>query len=93
MLDDWTAAPVGERARAALAFLRKLTLTPTEVNAQDVEELRAARVSDEAIADAVAVCTLFNLIDRVSDALDFHLLSPEQTTLRAKLRLERGYRM
>ena len=35
--------------------------------------MRAAGVSDEALEDAIHVCALFNVIDRVADALGFDL--------------------
>lgn len=74
-------APIEEPLRATLRFLRKVTLTPGEVGAADAEAVRAAGVSDEAIADALYVSFYFNLIDRVSDALDFDV--PSDAELRA----------
>lgn len=34
-------------------------------------------MSDEALADAIHVCALFNTIDRVADALGFEIPDPE----------------
>lgn len=34
-------------------------------------------MSDEALADAVHVCALFNVIDRIADALGFDLPDPD----------------
>jgi hypothetical protein len=48
-------------------------------------------VSDAALRDAVYVCALFNLIDRVSDALDFAIPSQEGFAKIGKLLLKRGY--
>jgi hypothetical protein len=59
-----------------LGFLEKLTLAPDDVGPEDVAPLRAAGVSEDAIADAIHVCALFNVIDRIADALAFAL--PEQ---------------
>ena len=73
VLDDWRTAPVDERLRATLGFLEKLTLSPGEVGPEDVAPLRAAGVRDEAIEDAILVCTLFNVMDRIADALDFEV--------------------
>lgn len=73
MLRDVDTAPVDERLRAALRFLRKLTLEPNEVGPADVEAARAAGVSDDALEDAIDVCALFNVIDRIADALGFDL--------------------
>ncbi len=35
-------------------------------------------VSAEALADAVHVCALFNMIDRIADSLGFHVPEPEE---------------
>ena len=53
---------------------------------------RQAGVSDSALRDAVYVCALFNLIDRVSDALDFAIPPPEGFRKIAKALLRFGYR-
>jgi uncharacterized peroxidase-related enzyme len=92
VLDDWRTAPVGEKLRATLGFLERLTLSPGEVTPADVAPLRAAGVSDRAIEDAIQVCALFNLIDRVADALDFEVPSPESFAQSAEMLLKRGYR-
>ncbi|MEO7003515.1 MAG: hypothetical protein ABI068_16960 [Ktedonobacterales bacterium] len=73
MLDDWRSAPVSPRLSAALGLLEKLTLTPDDVQPTDVAALRTAGVSDQAITDVIYVCFLFNVIDRVADALDFDI--------------------
>jgi hypothetical protein len=39
--------------------------------------VRAAGVSDGALEDAIHVCALFNVIDRIADALAFELPDSE----------------
>lgn len=92
MLDDWRTAPLDDRLRAMLAFLEKLTLEPEAVAAADVAPLRAMGLSDEAIEDAIHVCALFNIIDRVADTLDFDVPGPDAFAESAKVLLQRGYR-
>lgn len=91
MLADWRTAPVDARLRATLGFLEELTLAPHQVRPADLEPLRAAGVSDEAIEDAIQVCTLFNIYDRVADALGFAVPGPEGCAASAKMLLTRGY--
>jgi uncharacterized peroxidase-related enzyme len=91
VLADYRTAPIPETLRAMLAFLEKLTLTPEEVEPADAAPLRAAGLSDEAIADAVHVCANFNLINRVSDALGFELTGPASLSRYAGFLLKRGY--
>ena len=38
--------------------------------------MRAAGVSDDALLDAIAVAALFNMIDRIADALGFEVPPP-----------------
>jgi alkylhydroperoxidase family enzyme len=92
VLDDWRTAPIDEKLRATLGFLERLTLWPDDIGPEHAALPRQAGVSDAALRDAVYVCALFNLIDRVSDALDFAIPSPEGFTKMAKILLKRGYR-
>lgn len=52
-----------------LAYARKLTLTPREVAAADVEALRAAGFDDAAILAIAQVAGFFNYYNRLSDGL------------------------
>ena len=72
-------------------FLRKLTLEPSSVTAADVEPVRAAGVSDAAIADAIAVCATFNIIDRVADALAFDVPPREAFDMMAPVMYQGDY--
>jgi alkylhydroperoxidase family enzyme len=92
VLDDWRTAPIDEMLRATLGFLAKITLSPDEARPEDAALARRAGVSDSALRDAVYVCALFNLIDRVSDALDFAIPTPEEFRKSAKMLLRFGYR-
>jgi alkylhydroperoxidase family enzyme len=74
-----------------LAFLEKLTLAPEDVGQDDVVPMREAEVSDQAIEDAIYVCTYFNIIDRIADSLDFEVLSAETFAQRAGNFLREGY--
>jgi alkylhydroperoxidase family enzyme len=70
-LADYRTAPLREPVRATMAFLEKLTLQPKSVTAADADAARAAGVSDQGLKDAVYVCALFCIIDRIADALGF----------------------
>jgi alkylhydroperoxidase family enzyme len=91
ILNDFRTAPIDERLRATLAFLEKLTLSPAEVGPLDIEPMRAAGASDRAIREAIYVCTLFNIIDRIADAMSFDLATPEQSRRAGQHLLKRGY--
>jgi hypothetical protein len=74
-----------------LAFLEKLTLTPGEIGQDSIAQMLTAGVSDQAIEDAIYVCTYFNIIDRIADSLDFEVLSAETFAQRAGNLLRGGY--
>jgi len=91
VLEDVRTAPVDERLRAMLEFLEKLTLEPEGVGAADIAVLRAAGLSDAAIEDAVHVCALFNIYDRVADSLGFQIPDARGSAFSAKMLLRYGY--
>lgn len=91
MLADWCTAPVGDGLRATLGFLSKLTLEPEAIDRADTDVVRAAGVSDEALEDAIHVAALFNVIDRIADALGFHVPEPEAFARVAPRFLREGY--
>lgn len=79
--------------KAALGFLEKLTLSPDQVDAEDISTLRAQGVTDQAITDAIYICAGFNIIDRIADALGFKVPPPEMFRRGAKIVLRFGYKM
>lgn len=93
ILTDWRSAPIGGKLRPTLAFLEKLTLSPTAVVHEDMAALRVAGLNDRAIRDATYVCVGFNIITRIADALDFKVPPPEVFTSSAKFLLIFGYDM
>jgi alkylhydroperoxidase family enzyme len=73
VLEDWRSASIPKGLKLTLGFLEKLTLTPVEVGPEDAQKLKRAGVSEKAIEEAVFVCFLFNFMDRLADAFDFHV--------------------
>jgi alkylhydroperoxidase family enzyme len=93
VLDDWRTAPISEPLRATLGFLKKLTLAPAELTPADADAVRDLGVSDAALADAIYVCTLFCIIDRMADTLNFYLPDQKGYNQDAASLLKRGYKM
>jgi uncharacterized peroxidase-related enzyme len=52
-----------------LAFVRKLTLTPSRMTDADAEAVRAAGWDDLAVFHATLVCALFSFFNRLADGL------------------------
>ena len=69
VLDDYTTAPIDERLRAMLAYLEKTTLDPDSLTADDARALRNENISNDAAVEALYVCFLFNVYDRLADTL------------------------
>ena len=90
-LEDPDSAPIEQKLKATLRFLEKLTLKPQEVEPGDVKILLELGVTATGIKDAIRICALFNLIDRVADALGFEIPSERGLARSAKLLLWRGY--
>jgi alkylhydroperoxidase family enzyme len=94
VLADYTTAPIDERLRATLGFLRKMTLEHDALGPDDARAVLATGVSREALADAINVAYLFNIYDRLADTLgwDVPALGSGFYESSAKRLLARGYR-
>jgi uncharacterized peroxidase-related enzyme len=91
VLDDWRTAPIDQKLRATLNLIEKLTLKPDQIESGDINTLRAAGLSDQAIEDAIHVTVLFNIMDRIADSLGFEIPSAKGFARAADVLLKRGY--
>jgi alkylhydroperoxidase family enzyme len=91
-LKDWRSASLDPKLRATLGYLEILTLRPEEVGPADAKAVRATGVTGAALRDAIQVAFIFNLIDRVADALGFEIPSFETVLRTANVLINRGYR-
>ena len=78
---DVAAAPISTTERALLEFVRRLTVTPHCMMAEDLAGLRGAGWSDSQVAEAVYITALFAFFNRVADA--FGLNDPGYRALAA----------
>jgi uncharacterized peroxidase-related enzyme len=69
LLADIDRAPVGEKLKPILRYVKKLTLSPARMTPADADAVFAAGWSDQALHDAVSVCALFNLMNRLVEGL------------------------
>jgi alkylhydroperoxidase family enzyme len=93
VLEDYTTAPIDERLRAMLSFLKKLTLTPQAVTADDARPVLAAGVSREAFTQALYVQAMFAFITRCADAFDFEIPPESSFVASAGALIKMGYRL
>lgn len=59
VLDDFRSAPIDAQFAELLILIEKAARNPASVTREDVDAVRAAGWSDEAIYDAITVCALF----------------------------------
>ena len=70
---DYRNAGLDEKDLAMLQYAEKMTLTPSEMTAKDVQRLRGAGWTDQEILDIAAVASYRNFITRMADALGVEL--------------------
>ncbi|MEV6905547.1 peroxidase-related enzyme [Amycolatopsis sp. NPDC051071] len=68
-LADLDSSAVDERMKPVLAYVGKLTRTPSKVTDADAEAVFAAGWDEAALHDAVLVCALFNFMNRMVEGL------------------------
>jgi uncharacterized peroxidase-related enzyme len=68
VLEDLETAPIPEAERVLFRFLEKVNREAEHIREEDVAAVKAAGWTDEAIYDAITVCSLFNFYNRWADA-------------------------
>ena len=89
----WEDGRAGPRATATCRFVDKLTRDPASLSEQDVATARAAGVSDSALLEAIYVASMFNLINRVANALEFTQASALSQRAGVTMLRRIGYRL
>ena len=86
---NFCTAPITEAEKALFAFLEKVNRASNEITRADVDAVKDAGWSEEAIYDAVTVCALFNFYNAWVDATgvsdlpaDAHAASRERLAMR-----------
>ena len=65
LMEDLHSAPVDQRFKPILAYVEKLTLSPSHMIESDAQAVYEAGWSESALFDAVQVCGVFNLVNRL----------------------------
>jgi uncharacterized peroxidase-related enzyme len=92
-LDVNDVGSVRPEVAVVLPLLEKATRYPEKVGRSDVDAVRASGVPDEAIADALYVNLIFNVMNRLANAFDFAWDSDEHVRLGAKVIHRINYRL
>jgi alkylhydroperoxidase family enzyme len=72
VLDDYRTAPIDDRDKALFAFIDKMNEQSNQIRQEDVDAVKAAGWTDEAIYDAITVCALFRFYNAWIDATGVH---------------------
>lgn len=65
LVEDFDNAPVSEKIRPLLAYVRKLNQLPSRLIATDAQAVFAAGWSEEALVEAIEVTAMFNFMNRL----------------------------
>jgi alkylhydroperoxidase family enzyme len=68
VLRDYRTAPISDREKALFTFIEKLNRQSSRLQKEDIDEVKAAGWSEEALYDAITVCALFNFYNKWVDA-------------------------
>ena len=91
MLADVESSPLDEQHKALFRFLDKVNHDSARINEADLDVVRAAGWTDEAIYFAITVCALFNFYNRWIDASGVHALSDEVHRQGGRRSAQSGY--
>jgi alkylhydroperoxidase family enzyme len=90
LIQDLATAPIDSKLRPILAFVKKLTLTSTRMTQADADVVFAAGWDEAALHSAIAVCCLFNFMNRLVDG---HGIEADRASFaeRGRKHVEMGY--
>ncbi len=77
MLENAATSPLDDRHKALFRFLDRVNHDSPNILPADLDEVRAAGWTDEALYFAITVCALFNFYNRWIDATGVHAMSEE----------------
>lgn len=91
VLANFRTAPISDAEKALLAYIEKVNCNCASVKQDDIDHLRQAGWTDEAIYDAIMVCGLFNFYNRWIDAAGVESMSKQDHAASGKRLAVRGY--
>ena len=91
MLNDVESSALDERHKALFRFVDKVNHDSPRIGPADLDDVRAAGWTDEALYFAVTICALFNFFNRWIDATGVHAMSDAAHREGAKRMATSGY--
>ncbi len=91
LLDDPQSAPIDEKFKPLLAYVKKLTLAPSTMSQEDADAVFAAGWDEKGLHDAITVTARMNFMCRIVEGYGFTPMSPERARAQAEKRHKLGY--
>jgi alkylhydroperoxidase family enzyme len=91
VLNDVETSAFDARHKALFRFIDKINHDSPRIGPGDLDAVRAAGWSDEALYFAITVCALFNFYNRWIDATGVHAMSAEAHRAGGKRMAVQGY--
>ncbi|MDP3906737.1 carboxymuconolactone decarboxylase family protein [Novosphingobium sp.] len=87
LMADLDSSAVDDRLKPILAYVGKLTRTPAMMSEADADLVYAAGWDEQALFDAVSVCALFNLMNRIVEGsgIKSNPLEADEAEMQARL--------
>jgi alkylhydroperoxidase family enzyme len=92
VLDDYRTSPLDARHKALFALIEKMNQQSNRIRQKDLDTVRGAGWTDEAIYDAITVCALFRFYNAWIDATGVHDMAAAAYEMSGKRLASQGYR-
>jgi alkylhydroperoxidase family enzyme len=90
-MTDAAPSRLDDRHKALFRFIDHVNSASATIHREDLDAVRAAGWSDEALYFAITVCALFNFYNRWIDATGVHAMSDEAHHAGGKRMAVQGY--
>ena len=91
LLSDLDSAPIDDKFKPLLSFVKKLTLTPSAMAQADADAVFATGWDEKGLHDAIAVTARMNFMCRIVEGYGFTPMGPERAREQAEKRVKLGY--
>ena len=91
VLADYRTAPIDDREKTLFAFIENMNAQSNLIRRDEVDRVKAAGWSEEAIYDAITVCALFKFYNAWIDATGVHDLPASAYDMSGKRMAAQGY--
>ena len=92
VLEDFATAPISDKEKALFELIEKVNAQSNRIGRADIDAVKSAGWSEEAIYDAITVCALFRFYNTWIDATGVHDMPAAAYEMSGKRLATQGYR-